>query len=117
MDSHRAQRISEALREELAELIEYELNDPRLAGVTVTAVQVTADLKHAHISVTPQAAVEGLAHASGYLRRALSARLRLYRVPELHFELEDPDRPGVRVEELLDDIRRNREKNQVPPEK
>lgn len=117
MDSHRAQRVSEALREELAELIEYELKDPRLAGVTVTGVQVTPDLKHAHVSVTPEPAVEALAHAAGFLRRALSSRLRLYRVPELHFELEDPEGPASRVEELLDRVRRNREKNQTPPEK
>src|SRR5512138_1205936 len=117
MDSHRAQRISEALREELAELIEYELKDPRLAGVTVTGVQVTPDLKHAHVSVTPEPAVEALRHAAGFLRRALSSRLRLYRVPELHFELDDPERPASRVEELLDRVRRNREKNQTPPEK
>ncbi|HWR49784.1 MAG TPA: 30S ribosome-binding factor RbfA [Bryobacteraceae bacterium] len=117
MDSHRAQRISEALRKELAELIEYELNDPRLAGVTVTNVQVTPDLKHAHISVEPKPAVEALEHAATFLRRAISARLRLYRVPELHFELDDPDKPAARIEELLDRVRRNREKNVPPPEK
>ncbi len=117
MDSHRAQRISEALRQELAELIEYELNDPRLKDVTVTDVQVTADLKHAHVSVVPEPAVEALERASGYLRRALSARLRLYRVPELHFEVENPEKPAARIDELLDRVRRNREKNSLPPEK
>jgi ribosome-binding factor A len=117
MDSHRAQRISEALRRELAELIEYELKDPRLKDVTVTDVQVTADLKHAHVSVVPEPAVEALERAASYLRRALSSRLRLYRVPDLHFEVDNPDKPAARIDELLDRVRRNREKNSPPPEK
>ncbi len=118
MDPHRAQRISEALREELAEIIEYELSDPRLRGVTVTAVLVTPDLKHAHVSVSPGAeALEALEHARNYLRRELSSRLRLYRIPELHFEAEDSSRPASRVDELLDRIRKTREKSSRSQEK
>ncbi len=118
MDPHRAQRISEALREELAEIIEYELADPRLGGVTVTRVDVTPDLKHAHVSVSPgEQAIEALEHARHYLRRELSSRLRLYRVPELHFEAEDPSRPASRVDELLERLRKTREKKSSPQEK
>jgi ribosome-binding factor A len=118
MDPHRAQRVSEALREELAEIIEYELSDPRLSGVTVTEVAVTPDLKRAHVMITSGGpALEGLEHAKNYLRRVLSSRLRLYRVPELHFEAEDPASPRARVEELLRRVRKTREKKSPPQEK
>lgn len=115
MDTHRAQRVSEALREELAEIIEYELLDPRLAGVTVTDVQVTPDLRHAHVLVAPgrdaPQAAEALEHARQYLRRELSGRLRLFRVPELHFEAESAGGRASRVEELLERVRKGRSRS------
>ncbi|MGE5486583.1 MAG: 30S ribosome-binding factor RbfA [bacterium] len=118
MDPHRVERIAGALREELAEMIEYELADERLREVTVTGVHVTPDLKRAHVSVSGgRESVEALEHARNYLRRELSSRLRLYRVPELHFETEDPSSPAARVEQLLERVRKNREKKAHPPEK
>jgi ribosome-binding factor A len=118
MDPHRAERISEALREELAEIIQYELHDPRLAGVTVTAVHVGSDLRHAHVVILMPdrdkkiraAALEGLDRARTYLRREVTARLRLFRVPELHFLEESADSPATRVEELINRVRKNRAK-------
>jgi ribosome-binding factor A len=114
MEPHRAQRLSEALREELAELIEYELEDPRLDGVTVTEAHLGPDGRHARVVVAFRAAsgrdsaLAALEHATGYLRRTVALRLRLFRVPELHFEEANP--AGGRIEELLDRIRKNREK-------
>ncbi len=119
MDPHRAQRVSEALREELAELIEYELSDPRVGVVTVTNVHVTPDLKHAHVAVAlsrksdeREHALQALEHARHYLRRQLAGRLRLYRVPELHFEEQEESGAAGRVDELLDRLRKQREKNE-----
>lgn len=118
MDPHRVQRISEALREEISEMIEYELEDPRLRNVTVTEVQVKPDLKHAHVAVAaaPEA-LEALEHARNYLRRELSSRLRLYKVPELHFEAADKTNAPNRVDVLLERLRKAREKKPLPPEK
>ncbi|MGE5567919.1 MAG: 30S ribosome-binding factor RbfA [Rhodospirillales bacterium] len=114
MEPHRAERISEALREELSEIIEYELGDPRVHGVAVTAVHVTPDLRHAHVMVvsggTPEEereALEGLAHASHYMRRELASRIRVWRIPELHFEAESSGAAG-RVEQLLERVRKSR---------
>lgn len=115
MDSHRAERVSEALREELAQIIGFELADPRLAGVTVSEVRVTPDMRHAHAMVTipgdeqqRRDAVESLEVARHYLRRELAGRLRMFRVPELHFE-EDTG-AGGRIEELLERVRKGRKK-------
>ena len=117
MDPHRAQRVSEALREELAELVEYELTDPRLSGATVTSVHVTPDLRHAHVTVSSKSieqTLEALDHARNYLRRELAARLSLFRVPELHFQAASVDDPVDRVEELLERVRKNRRRSSEP---
>ena len=107
MESHRAERVSEALRAELEELIGYEMEDPRIGAVHVTAVQVAPDLRHARVQVglegDPQdhegtlKALEGARH---FLRRQLARRLQLYRIPELHFE-PDAAVAGDRIEQLL----------------
>jgi ribosome-binding factor A len=96
MDPHRAGRISEALRAELDELIRYEMSDPRLEVVSVTDVVVSADLRRARVRIAVRGgaaerrkALLALDGARGYLRRALAARLRLFRIPELRFESGD----------------------------
>ena len=115
MDRHRTERVSEALREELAELIGYELSDARLSDITVGEVHVTPDMRHAHVSVLTSAdpgegdeAMQALEGARNYLRRQLAARMRLFRVPELHFTRETPGGPADRVEELLERLRKSR---------
>jgi ribosome-binding factor A len=115
MDTHRAERVSEALREELDELIGYELEDPRIGHATVTEVLLSPDMKRAqvrlHLGETEDEGrhtIEALDNARHFLRRQLAERLNLYRVPELHFE---PDlSPGLsgRVEQLLKRVRRGR---------
>ena len=95
MDPHRAERVAETFREELSEIIIYEMTDPRLAGLTVGQVHVTPDMRHAYVSVLTDAAKEedallALESARNYLRRELAARTRLFRLPELHFSAEAP---------------------------
>lgn len=118
MDPHRAERVAEALREELTEIIEYELSDPRLAGLSVTAVHLTPDRRRAHVLLVSggdagqrRGALEGLEHAANYLRRELSSRLRMSRMPELHFEVDEPSGRASRVEELLERVREGLKKD------
>ncbi len=115
MDSHRAERVSEALREELGELIGYELSDPRIGDAAVTEVLVSPDMKHAqvrlHLSAEPserQQTIEALEGARHFLRRRLADRLTLYRIPELHFEPDVAWNDSGRLETLLKRIRRGR---------
>ena len=51
MDEHRTRRVSEAVSEELAEIIGFEMDDPRLADVSVTSADVSPDMRHAHVKV------------------------------------------------------------------
>jgi ribosome-binding factor A len=118
MDERRTLRVSETVREELAELIGFELEDPRLAAVSVSEVHVSPDAKHARVKVSVEGgeqeqdqAIAALEHARHYLRHELAFRLSLRHVPELHFE---PDRnPGVdsRIDFLLRRAKRSRGEN------
>lgn len=114
MESRRAQRISEALREELAELVGYELKDPRLVGVTVTEAHVSPDGRHVRVLVAlrgPEAerrgALEALEHARNHLRNQVAGRLRLFRAPEIHFEEDSFEGSEGRIEQLLKRIHKS----------
>jgi len=114
MTDHRVERISEAIREELAEIIGYELSDPRIGSATVTDVQISPDKRHAfvRIGVGPgddkQQTLAALDHAKNFLRRQLSARLDLFRIPDLHFEADIASELGGRMDHLLKRVRKGR---------
>ena len=116
MDNHRAQRVSEALREELGEMISYELSDPRIGDAVVTEVLVSPDLRHASVRLHmgEQAKDDGadtilaLNHARPFLKRKLAERLSLFRIPELHFEADVSPGSQQRLEYLMKRVRRGR---------
>ena len=123
MDSHRSQRVSEALREELGEMIAYELSDPRISEAVVTEVLVSPDKKRAqvrlHMSDDPKRQRETIAALDGarhFLRRQLAERLNLFRVPELHFESDVGLATNVRLEHLMKRVRRGRPRDNAPAE-
>ncbi len=93
MDERRTSRVSQAVREELAELIGFETADPRLHLIDVLDAQVSPDGKHASVRVTvrgnekeTQEALKALEGAGNYLRHQLAVRFSLRHVPELHFD-------------------------------
>jgi len=113
MEGRRVGRIEEQLRIELSEIIEREIADPRIGLVTVTAVKVSPDLRHARVFVSVlgdeqqrKKTMQGLSSAATYARRSLSQRLHhLRRIPELTFAYDDSIETGSRIEELLDKIK------------
>lgn len=119
MATHRAGRVSEALREELGELIAYELSDPRIGDATVTEVLVSPDMKHAQVrlhlssnTAEQRKTIEALDRARHFLRRQLAERLTLFRVPELHFEADVSSAVTDRMEHLLKRVRRGRPRDE-----
>ncbi|MGH8798682.1 MAG: 30S ribosome-binding factor RbfA [Casimicrobiaceae bacterium] len=108
--SQRAQRVGDQIQRELADLLRLHVKDPRIGMVTVTAVEVSADLSHAKVFFTHLAgkeraddAVKALQHTAGYLRSELSRRLGLYSVPQLHFAYDDSIESGLRLSKLIDE--------------
>jgi len=108
--SQRARRVGDEIQRELSQLLREDVKDPRVGRVTITAVEVSPDLSHAKIFVTHLAgrehgddAIAALQHTAGFLRTALSRRLQLYSVPQLHFAYDDSIESGMRLSQLIDD--------------
>ncbi len=106
----RADRVADAIHRELSRLLLREAKDPRLAGVTISAVEVSADLRHAQVLFTSTggagtpAELEGLRSAAGFLRGQLGKVLRLRYVPELAFEADRSLEQGLHIASLLKQI-------------
>lgn len=119
MDERRSLRVSEAVREELAEIIGFELDDPRLVPVNISGVHVSPDSRHARVKVVvlgdedeQKLALEALDHARHYLRRELAARLSLRMAPELHFEVDRWNEADNRLAILLKRAKKTRGKTE-----
>ena len=115
MDERRTLRVSEAVREELAEIIGFETEDPRLLAVDVTDVHVRPDGRHAGVRVTVRGtereqtqSMGALEHAKGFLRHELASRLSLRLVPELHFERDRNPDVESRIDFLLKRSKKSR---------
>ncbi len=107
----RRERLAETMREVLSELLLLESKDPRLAGVIVSAVELSADLKiaRAYFSVfgdeeRVRQAGDGLEQARGFLRREAGRRMRLHNPPELEFRRDKGFERADRIARLLDEI-------------
>ncbi|MDD5748565.1 MAG: 30S ribosome-binding factor RbfA [Actinomycetota bacterium] len=90
--SRRMNRVEQAFKQEIAEIIEREIKDPRIGFVTVTGVEISSDLRHGKVYVSIfgneeeiENTIEGLRSATGFVKRHLGERLRLRFMPELEF--------------------------------
>ena len=108
---HRPERIADTLREEIMQIVGYELEDPRLASVTVIDVRVADDLRDASVYVTVQGdedehmkALQALQHAAPYVRKQLGFALNLRHTPALHFVRDIVEEKAARVDALLEGI-------------
>ena len=113
----RAERTADTLKEEIAQIVGYELEDPRLTAVTVTDVRLSSDKRAARVYVTiagdekeHEAALAALKHAAPYVRKQLGLSLNLPRTPELHFVRDRVEEEGERVDQLLEEIEREWER-------
>ena len=111
--SRRTQRVGEAMREAIGELIQRHVKDPRIGFVTITAVRVTPDLSRAHVYYTvlgderERASTQaGLESAAPFLRSEAGRRVRLKTLPELEFHADDTPVKAQRVDAILEDIHR-----------
>lgn len=111
MSKIRQQRTAEQLRIIFSELFLRELSDPRLHGLTVTDVKIDRELEHADIYVSAlgdesreDEVVKALSSAEGFLRRELAGRIRLRKVPQLHFHWDPSLAHMQEVESILENL-------------
>jgi ribosome-binding factor A len=110
--SRRTARLAEEIREEVARIVGSELKDPRIGFVTVTRVDLTADLRTARVHVgvlgSPadrETTLTGLQQAAGFVRRELGRRIRVRHTPEIMFRYDEGLDATDRVARLLEDTR------------
>ncbi len=123
-DTRRPDRVAEAIREQIATFLAEGAKDPRIRGfVTVTAVEMTRDLRHATVYVSVmgddadiKATFEGLGSVASHLRSMLGKTLRLRSAPEVHFRADESIARASRIEQLLAQIKHHEEGAPAPVE-
>ena len=126
-DNNRSRRVGELIQRELATLLAREVKDPRLALVSITAVDVTRDMGLARVFYTvidtpgninqatdnqnaglsaenKERVKQGLIKASGFLRYELGKRIQLRTVPRLDFRYDESVLHGAQLTRLIDDV-------------
>jgi len=108
---HRSERVADILREEITQIVGYELEDPRLTMVTITEVRLSDNMRAARVYVTVagneeeyKSALAALRHAAPYVRKQLGLSLNLPRTPEIIFVRDKVEEEGARVDQLLEKI-------------
>lgn len=112
----RHDKVSEALRQEISGIIQYELKDPRIGFVTVTRVELTQDLRYAKVFFSVlgkeeehQKTKEALDSALGFIRRLIAQRIRLRFAPEISFKEDRSVEYSIRIQEALDEVKKLQE--------
>jgi ribosome-binding factor A len=108
----RPERLAEALKEEISEVVGFELEDPRVEAVTVTDVTVSEDLRDAKVFVVVEGGGEeeirkaliALQHAATYVRQQVAMNLSLRHAPHIHFVRDTAEENASRVGQILNEM-------------
>lgn len=109
MPGHRMDRLTEDIRREITDILR-SVKDPRIKGlISVVKVSVSPDLSYAKVYVSDlggdvKESAKGLANASGFIRKELSARLHIRKTPEIKFIADDSIEQSAHISQLLNDI-------------
>ncbi len=113
----RIQRIADRIRQELSEILIREISDPRLRQIFITDVRVDRELAYADVYVSAVEGVtrsieilQGLKHASGFLRHELTARVELRAFPQMRFHWDPTPENADHIERLLETLRQSEKK-------
>ncbi len=111
MTTHRPERVSERIRQEISMIFAREVSDPRLENLNVTRVDVSGDLRIAKIFVAPRGdadasreMMDALARAAGYFRHRLAQSLDLRFAPEIRFQLDSSIEKGEHFLQVLEQV-------------
>jgi ribosome-binding factor A len=115
----RPERVAELLREELVEIVGFELEDPRVQAVTVTDVRVAEDLRDAKVFVLIDGeekeiseALSALRRASPYIRQQLGLNLSMRHTPHLHFARDTVEERAARIASVLTELKAHENETQ-----
>jgi ribosome-binding factor A len=107
----RAERVGDLIKKEISQIIQYELKDPGIGFVTITAVELSGDLKHAKIFYSvlgdenaKKESSSALKRACGFIQHEIGRRLRLKYTPEIYFLFDPSVEYGAYIETLIKKI-------------
>jgi ribosome-binding factor A len=111
MSARRRRQVGSILREELSQIIQQEMKDPRLGFASVLRVEIAPDMSFARVFISVfgsqeerEATIEALAHASGFIRHQLAPRLSLRTIPRLRFVLDRSMEHAENVARILAEV-------------
>jgi ribosome-binding factor A len=111
----RSARVSDQMKQEIADILMRKIKDPRIGFVTVTDVDLSDDLKNAKVFISiyggdKEATLKGLKSATAFIRSELGKRMRMRCIPELLFRFDSTVEQGAHIMELLREIDEKQEK-------
>jgi ribosome-binding factor A len=115
--TYRLERFNSLLQQEISEIMQRHLKDPRIDSfVSITKVEVAADLRHARVFVSTmgsqeakQNTITALTSAAGFIRKELMSRIKARHIPDLTFRIDERIEQADRVLRIMDHI--NEEEN------
>ncbi|HOB41755.1 MAG TPA: 30S ribosome-binding factor RbfA [Bacillota bacterium] len=115
MSSYRPDRVKAAIRQEVSNILQRDLKDPRLGFATVTDVDISGDLQHVKIYVSilgeeesRTETMKALESAKGYIRSEIGRRVPLRLTPEISFEYDESIERGARILKLIEEVQSGR---------
>jgi len=116
MSELRVRKMQEFIKQEVSSMLLREVKDPRLSFVTVTGVHLTGDLREATVYVSlfgsekeKKESITALEMATGFIRRELGKRLKIYYTPQISFEQDTSLDYGMHIEGLIKQIHKDDE--------
>lgn len=120
MSNTRPERVAQFLKEELSQIIREELKDPRIGFVTITRVDITADLRYARVYVSimgeekeKKKTFRGLESARGFMKRIIGDRIRMRYTPEIVFKIDDSIEYNIHLSKVIDGVKKTETGNQA----
>ena len=118
--NNRLSRINDEILKELSQIIRGELKDPRIGAMTsVIRVETTQDLKYCKVFVSvlgdekeKENVMKGLKNAAGFIRRLIAQRINLRYTPEMLFKLDESAEYAIRMDQLINQIAKEREERE-----
>jgi ribosome-binding factor A len=112
----RGVRVADQIQRDLAEIIAFELKDPRIGMITISEVKLTPDYAHAKVFFTMlkddaesvKNTLDGLTKAAGFMRNLLGKRLHIHTLPQLHFVHDKSTARGMEMSALIDEANKTR---------
>jgi ribosome-binding factor A len=119
----RPEVFAEALREEIMEIVGFELEDPRIQSATVTEVRLSDNRRDAKVFILVEGeeneireTMKALHHAEKFVRQQVALRLNLRHAPQIHFVRDTVEEQARRIDQILEEIKENSPESPESPE-